>query len=99
MNNYLQFFTNSINQLKAENRYREFVNISRIKGDFPYAINNQNGRKIILWCSNDYLSMGQNDAAIDKAIEALKSYGLGSGGTRNISGTNDLVIEDRKSVV
>ena len=98
MNNYSQFFTNSINQLKAENRYREFVNISRIKGDFPYAINNQNGRKIILWCSNDYLSMGQNDAAIDKAIEALKSYGLGSGGTRNISGTNDLVIELEKEI-
>lgn len=95
---YLQFFTNSITKLREENRYRQFVNISRIKGDFPYAINNQNGRKIVLWCSNDYLGMGQNEEAISAAIDALKMHGLGSGGTRNISGNSNLIVELEKEI-
>jgi 5-aminolevulinate synthase len=96
--NYLDFFTKSIEQLKTENRYREFIDISRICGQFPYAINNQNGKKITVWCSNDYLGMGQNNAAIDAATKALKSYGTGSGGTRNISGNNHLTVELEKEV-
>ncbi|MSP33926.1 MAG: 5-aminolevulinate synthase [Rickettsiales bacterium] len=96
--NYRELFHNSINKLREENRYRQFVNISRLKGDFPYAINNQNGHKITLWCSNDYLGMGQNEDAINAAIDALKGYGIGSGGTRNISGNNNLVVELEKKV-
>lgn len=95
---YLKFFQNSIKKLREENRYRKFVNISRLKGQFPYAINNQNNRKITIWCSNDYLGMGQNEEAIKSAIDALKSHGTGSGGTRNISGTNDLIVELEKEV-
>ncbi len=95
---YSELFHNSINKLRQENRYRQFVNISRLKGEFPYAINNHSGRKIVLWCSNDYLGMGQNEEAIAAAIKALKSYGIGSGGTRNISGNNNLMVELEKKV-
>ncbi len=89
----LEYFKKTIADLKNENRYREFVDISRLKGQFPYAINNQNGQKIVVWCSNDYLGMGQNEEAISQAILALQSYGTGAGGTRNISGTNHEVIK------
>jgi 5-aminolevulinate synthase len=84
----LHYFQQKIAELRAENRYREFVDISRICGEFPCAINNQNGKKITVWCSNDYLGMGQNPAAIKSAIDAINSFGVGAGGTRNISGTN-----------
>ncbi len=84
----LHYFKQKITELREENRYREFVDISRICGEFPCAINNQNGKKITVWCSNDYLGMGQNPAAIQSAIDAINSFGVGAGGTRNISGTN-----------
>lgn len=96
--NYLKFFTDSIQQLKRENRYREFVNISRLCGEFPYAINNQNQKKITLWCSNDYLAMGQNPQTISAAIQAIKEHGVGAGGTRNISGTNLEVVKLEKKL-
>ncbi len=84
----LNYFKQTIAQLHSENRYREFVDISRICGEFPCAINNQNGQKIVVWCSNDYLGMGQNAEAIKEATKALNSFGVGAGGTRNISGTS-----------
>lgn len=96
--NYSELFHNSINKLRDENRYRQFVNISRLKGEFPYAINNKSGDKIVLWCSNDYLGMGQNEDAISAATKALKEFGVGSGGTRNISGNNNLMVELEKKV-
>jgi 5-aminolevulinate synthase len=94
----LDHFKQAIERLKSENRYREFLDISRLCGEFPYAINNQNGQRIVVWCSNDYLGMGQRPAAIDEAIKALKCYGIGAGGTRNISGTNHEIIELEKEV-
>lgn len=97
-NNYLEIFQKSIDEITAENRYREFIDISRICGDFPYAVNNQNGKKITVWCSNDYLGMGQNEDAINKSISALKDFGVGSGGTRNISGNNHLTAQLEKEV-
>lgn len=95
---YLGYFSKSINDFKNENRYRKFVNISRIRGEFPYAVNNKNNQKIILWCSNDYLGMGQNQDAINEAKKALELYGVGSGGTRNISGTSKLNFELEKEI-
>ena len=89
----LKHFKQAIESLKEENRYREFLNISRICGEFPCAINNQNGKRITIWCSNDYLGSGQNKEALESAKEALKLYGLGAGGTRNISGTSNILIE------
>jgi 5-aminolevulinate synthase len=95
---FLSYFTQSIEQLKKEDRYREFINISRLCGQFPQAINNQNGRKIAVWCSNDYLGLGQNELAIAAGIKALRECGLGAGGTRNISGTGDLLVSLEKKV-
>jgi 5-aminolevulinate synthase len=94
----LDRFKQAIAQLKSENRYREFLDISRICGEFPHAINNKNGKKITVWCSNDYLGMGQNEAALEAAIKALKAYGIGAGGTRNISGTSGILIELEKKI-
>ncbi|OFW80624.1 MAG: 5-aminolevulinic acid synthase [Alphaproteobacteria bacterium RIFCSPLOWO2_01_FULL_40_26] len=94
----LDYFKQAISILKQENRYREFLDISRICGEFPYAVNNKTGKKIILWCSNDYLGLGQNREAIEAAIKALKSYGIGSGGTRNISGTSNCVVRLEKEI-
>ena len=94
----LDYFKQAIARLQDENRYREFLNISRICGDFPYAINNKNGQKVVVWCSNDYLGMGQNAVAIEEAIKALKCYGVGAGGTRNISGTNHPIVELEKEL-
>lgn len=93
MKNNKDFFINIVKQLKEEHRYREFTAISRIRGQFPYAINNQNNQKIIVCCSNDYLGMGQNDLAIESAISAIKNHGIGSGGTRNISGSTKLIAD------
>ncbi len=94
----LSYFTKTLHELRNEERYREFVDISRLKGNFPYAINNQNGHKIVVWCSNDYVGMGQNQLAIDAAINALNTYGIGAGGTRNISGTNHEVVKLEKKI-
>lgn len=87
------YFIKAVEELKKENRYRKFVNLSRICDEFPYAINEKNGKKITIWCSNDYLGLGQNKVAIKYASEALIKYGIGAGGTRNISGTSKILTE------
>ena len=94
----LEYFTKYLDQIKKDNLYRDFTNISRIRGEFPYAINQDNGRKIVVWCSNDYLGMGQNEQSIEKAIEAIESYGLGAGGTRNISGSSSALFDLEREV-
>lgn len=94
----LKHFRQTIDQFRSENRYRQFLDLSRICGEFPYAINNHNGRKIIVWCSNDYLGMGQNNETIAESIKALQSYGVGAGGTRNISGNSHVLIELEKEI-
>ncbi len=95
---YNSYFSDSINKLKAEDNYREFLNISRICGDFPYALNNKNNQRIVVWCSNDYLGLGQNQDAIKVAQNAASQFGVGSGGTRNISGTNHPLVELEKEM-
>lgn len=94
----LEYFQNIINRLKKEDRYREFIDVSRIAGRFPYAINNKTGKEIIIWCSNDYLGMGQNQNSINQACQVMQEYGIGSGGTRNISGNNHKIVELEKEV-
>ena len=96
--NFEKYFIKAIEDLKSENRYREFVDIARICGDFPFAINKKNGQKIVVWCSNDYLGMGQNPQAISQAKKALEDYGIGSGGTRNISGNSSPILDLEKTV-
>ena len=96
--NFEKYFIKAIEDLKSENRYREFVDIARICKEFPFAINKKNGKKIVVWCSNDYLGMGQNPQAILQAKKALEDYGIGSGGTRNISGNNSPILDLEKTV-
>ena len=83
-------FAEALDGLRVEGRYRIFVDILRLRGAFPYALLRQadgNERRITVWCSNDYLGMGQNPAVLDAMKQAVDSAGAGSGGTRNISGT------------
>jgi len=87
--NYQQFFTDKIAELKAEGRYRVFADLQRQAGKFPTAYVHRNGevKEITVWCSNDYMGMGQNPSAIKAMQDIAGSYGVGAGGTRNISGT------------
>ena len=93
--NYERFFDEAINQLHAERRYRIFADLERIVGGFPRAIWRSNGeaREITVWCSNDYLGMGQNPKVIEAMQQTAGSMGSGAGGTRNISGTNHPLVE------
>ena len=83
-------FYKLIDQLKAEGKYRVFNDIIREAGDYPYAIwyGPYNIKKIVNWCSNDYLGMGQHKVVLDAMRTALDQTGAGSGGTRNIAGTS-----------
>ena len=86
---YNSIFKAAIDRLHDEGRYRVFIDILRTKGSFPNAqcFAGHNGPKpITVWCSNDYLGMGQNPAVIEAMETALHEVGAGSGGTRNISG-------------
>jgi 5-aminolevulinate synthase len=88
--NYLSHFSDKINDLHREGRYRVFADIERLPDQFPLALyhNTQNGTKkpVTVWCSNDYLGMGQHPIVIDAMKQAVETYGAGAGGTRNISG-------------
>ena len=92
---YESIFVEAIAALHAERRYRVFANIERRAGNFPHAIwhSDTGDRDIVVWCSNDYLGMGQNEAAIAALTEAARTMGAGAGGTRNISGTTHPLVE------
>ena len=91
---YQSIFAEAIAALHAERRYRVFADLERVAGRFPYAIwhSDKGDREIIVWCSNDYLGMGQNEAVIAAMTEAARAMGAGAGGTRNISGTNHPLV-------
>ena len=86
--NYDEIFKSAIDRLHEEGRYRVFVDILRTKGSFPNAhcFGGNGPKPITVWCSNDYLAMGQNASVIEAMEKALHEVGAGSGGTRNISG-------------
>ncbi len=92
---YRGIFKNHLDQLHAEGRYRVFADLTRNRGAFPAAIRHEEAgtRPITVWCSNDYLGMGQHPAVIAAMHEAVDAVGAGSGGTRNISGTNHYHVE------
>ena len=87
---YEKFYKEKIEALKDEGRYRVFAELSRQKDNFPVAthFHENKTQDVIVWCSNDYLGMGQNEKVLTAMHDAIDSSGAGSGGTRNISGTS-----------
>jgi 5-aminolevulinate synthase len=85
---YDRIFRSAIDRLHEEGRYRVFIDILRTKGSFPNAhcFGGNGPKPVTVWCSNDYLGMGQNPSVIEAMEKALHEVGAGSGGTRNISG-------------
>ncbi|QJB68297.1 5-aminolevulinate synthase [Parasphingorhabdus halotolerans] len=98
---YNKVFDQAIDRLHAEGRYRVFIDILRNKGSFPNArcFAHHNGPKpVTVWCSNDYLAMGQHPDVIAAMEEALHDVGAGSGGTRNIGGNTHYHIQLEKEL-
>jgi len=92
---HLKAFEDALGAIHSEGRYRVFIDLHRHKGRFPKATARfEDGeREVTIWCSNDYLGMGQDDDVITSMHEAIDSFGAGSGGTRNISGTTRYHVE------
>lgn len=90
---YAEYFTDAIDTLKTEGRYRIFSDIERCVNRRPVAYDHKKQKEITIWCINDYLGMSQHPKVIEAANKANSSMGVGSGGTRNIGGTHHPIIE------
>jgi 5-aminolevulinate synthase len=92
---YSKFFSNALDRLHDERRYRVFADLERIAGRFPYAtLHTPKGpRNVIIWCSNDYLGMGQHPKVVGAMVETATRIGTGAGGTRNIAGNHHPLVQ------
>src|SRR5215472_14412145 len=96
--NYETFFKSRLDGLRAEGRYRVFADIERRAGAFPRAFHHHLGAEVTVWCSNDYLGMGQHPAVLAAIHGALDTVGAGAGGTRNIAGTSHFHVELEREI-
>lgn len=92
---YDKYLDDALGALHDEGRYRIFTDLARRAGQFPRAIDYSTtpARNITVWCSNDYLGIGQNTDVMDAMKTAIDEMGTGAGGTRNISGTHHMIVE------
>jgi 5-aminolevulinate synthase len=93
--NYDGYFQRALARLRDERRHRVFADLERIAGRYPCAIwhSPAGPRSIVIWCSNDYLAMGQHPKVIGAMVETAIRMGTGAGGTRNIAGTSLPLVE------
>src|SRR5207248_9213865 len=87
---YEGFFKQRLDELRSEGRYRTFAHLERRCGFFPRAFDHRIRREVTVWCSNDYLGMGQHPVVLDAMVQAIRALGAGSGGTRNLAGNTYL---------
>ncbi|HEY2249300.1 MAG TPA: aminotransferase class I/II-fold pyridoxal phosphate-dependent enzyme, partial [Bradyrhizobium sp.] len=92
---YNQFFSAALGRLHEERRYRVFADLERLAGRFPHALwhSPKGVRNVVIWCSNDYLGMGQQPKVVGAMVETATRVGTGAGGTRNIAGTHHPLVE------
>jgi 5-aminolevulinate synthase len=99
--NYRDAFKSAVARVRAEGRYRVFANLRRYRGEFPkarYRTDSGEMRDVVVWCSNDYLGMGQKPCVTESMKGAIDDVGAGAGGTRNISGTTNYHVELERSL-